>query len=152
MPNDSVLIGRTIEMRSPNNPPSPPTGSPVEQPSSGDVPPLGQFKFWLDSSCLAGVRALVSSKAYAGKVVEIDYNSFCVHEIELNVDGRNACNTVTAHELLPHFISRLPRYTELHCRNMMRQLAIHIRTLHTHRVVHRDLNANNVCIIQVRRD
>jgi serine/threonine protein kinase len=144
MPNDSVLIGRTVDMRSPNPPPS--TPSPAGQ-ASGDVPPpaLGQWKFWLDSSCLAGVRALVSTKGYAGKVVEIDYNKFLVHEIELKVDGRSA----TEHELLPHFISRLPRYSELHCRNMMRQLALHIRTLHTHRVAHRDLNANNVCNIGV---
>ena len=48
--------------------------------------------------------------------------------------------------LLPHFISRLPAYTEAECRGLFRQLVNAVEIFHNAGVAHRYLHMNNVIV------
>jgi len=47
---------------------------------------------------------------------------------------------------IPEFVKDLRTYTEMDCRNIVRQLADAIKTMHNAGIAHRNLNLENVII------
>jgi hypothetical protein len=101
-----------------------------------------RHKAWLDASCLPAVRALVVRKGYAGKVVQIDTNEFCIDESRVLRHTRQYPQLVT-------YVGQLHDYTEVQARNLWRQLVAHVQTLHEHGVLHRDLHPDDIYVVEV---
>jgi serine/threonine protein kinase len=101
---------------------------------------INQNKFWLEASALEGICALISRNGFQGKISNKGGDSFLVKE----------CVSEDSSSHLPNYIARLESYTELECRELIRQMAENIRALHEQRVVHRNLNIDNVLVVQVR--
>jgi len=98
-------------------------------------------RFWIDEGLQIALITIISANIYSAREV-----------IERRTDestlGLICIEETTPPECLPipEYLRKLPTYTEMDCRNVLRQLAEAIKTMHEAGIAHRNLNLENVVI------
>lgn len=92
-------------------------------------------KFWMGEPMQDVLKNLISNGCFHGNILNSAGDFIMVEEYK---DPRAV--------ILPHYIARLPRYTELECRELFREIVQRVRTFHQAGVAHRNLNPSNVVI------
>jgi serine/threonine protein kinase len=91
----------------------------------------------MDQAMQQAISQLLASGGFHGRIVTVQEGYMMVEE------------EISSHSVvLADFIAKLPRYTELQCRNLFRKIALAVQSFHVAGLAHRNLHPSNFVVDQ----